>query len=424
MPDDGAGQQVSLWDLPFSPVHSTLFHIHFPSFSSTLEISLLKPPKPVHSYTSLHRNSEERQRASSPGERATPVQVCTTAFANILEISIFRIQKLCKEQLITGASPTEKHGGDRKSKSYESRNTSVKCHIESQVHLNPMIVSVVPNGHISVVIYPLYNCGKCTMRAIKLEKCVNTKQVLNLELLVHEKCVVNPLSLYFKLNQRILSHFLLTVRITRFCFKYHTKSHITVDSFIYSILQYARVHQNVHRIINAWNELEHKKGSMANIKSIRMFAYGCAGQNKNSPLLGMCVVWLLKDAPVEIQSIQLIFPVPGHSYMPYDRVFGHLEKVIRKINVIVDPEDCLKIFEDYGQVTIGKDVDVYDWKSSLKDVMKPLNAWHFTFSEPKHLPNSKKVNDVGKLLEKHYGSKWRELEVLSSFKDALDSAVD
>lgn len=38
-------------------------------------------------------------------------------------------------------------------------------------------------------------------------------------------------------------------------------------------------------------------------------------------------------------------------------------------------------------------------------------------------PKSNKVEDVGKLLEKHYDSKWRELEVLSFPKDALDSTV-
>lgn len=50
-------------------------------------------------------------------------------------MSKFRVQKLCKEQLLTGKSPKEDRGGDRNSKLFDVKRNSVKTHIESFVPL-------------------------------------------------------------------------------------------------------------------------------------------------------------------------------------------------------------------------------------------------------------------------------------------------
>ncbi|XP_028173200.1 uncharacterized protein LOC114362131 isoform X2 [Ostrinia furnacalis] len=51
-------------------------------------------------------------------------------------------------------------------------------------------------------------------------------------------------------------------------------------------------------------------------KKIRMMADGCGSQNKNSTMIAMVAHWLIMYAPRHIKTIELIFPVPGHSFMP------------------------------------------------------------------------------------------------------------
>ncbi|KAL4706794.1 hypothetical protein ACJJTC_018175 [Scirpophaga incertulas] len=53
------------------------------------------------------------------------------------------------------------------------------------------------------------------------------------------------------------------------------------------------------------------------ISHIRLVADGCGGQNKNCIVLGTCCKWLLENNT--IKSIELVFPVTGHSFMPADR---------------------------------------------------------------------------------------------------------
>lgn len=53
--------------------------------------------------------------------------------------------------------------------------------------------------------------------------------------------------------------------------------------------------------------------------------------------------------PPNIENIELIFPVPGHSFLPPPvRVFGRTEKVLRKEPTITDPRIYLKMFHKHG----------------------------------------------------------------------------
>ncbi|CAH4034417.1 unnamed protein product [Pieris brassicae] len=49
---------------------------------------------------------------------------------------------------------------------------------------------------------------------------------------------------------------------------------------------------------------------------IRLLCDGCSGQNKNSIVLGMASKYLLDYAPAGIKSIEIVFPVVGHSFLP------------------------------------------------------------------------------------------------------------
>lgn len=83
------------------------------------------------------------------------------------------------------------------------------------------------------------------------------------------------------------------------------------------------------------------KTELSAITSIRLFADGCGGQNKNSIMLSMLSKWLLEN--VSVKRIEIIFPVTGHSFMPPDRVFGNIEKVLKKREVIIQPKEYCDI---------------------------------------------------------------------------------
>lgn len=84
------------------------------------------------------------------------------------------------------------------------------------------------------------------------------------------------------------------------------------------------------------------------IKQVRLFADSCAGQNKNAHMMHMLMLWLYEDSPKSIESVVVIFPVRGHSYLPADRVFGQIEKVTRSFSKIKTPTKYYEIYSKKG----------------------------------------------------------------------------
>ncbi|CAH4035754.1 unnamed protein product [Pieris brassicae] len=185
-----------------------------------------------------------------------------------------------------------------------------------------------------------------------------------------------------------------------------------------------------------WNENEYKKGAneiassvyhrlnalnLEDIKTVRLVADGCGAQNKNSIFIGMCCVWLC-NAPGHINDIELVFPVPGHSFLPADRVFGNIERELKRKEVIVQPNGYHDIFSHYGTV-IKMEMD-YDWKEALHDIVKPPSQWHFRVSVffIKRYGNKIKVKG-----EPHYTSDFTQFKSIlkrgKSFKDVLPLPV-
>ncbi|KAL4720419.1 hypothetical protein ACJJTC_002453 [Scirpophaga incertulas] len=206
---------------------------------------------------------------------------------------------------------------------------------------------------------------------------------------------------------------------------------------------------------------------------IRVMADGCGSQNKNSTILAMCAFWLTTYAPKEIKTIELIFPVPGPSFMPADRIFGLIEKEIKNKEQIIHPIEYHEIYHKYGIINhLGTDIPVKDWKSFANDTMKPPGQYHFRFAECKRYYLSRvknklgrfllrgevnyktdlgmaksiikrdvssisdydvrdvppfqvnvsalKISDVEKLLTKHFGDNWQSKEQLSFYKNILE----
>lgn len=147
-------------------------------------------------------------------------------------------------------------------------------------------------------------------------------------------------------------------------------------------------------------------------------------------------------------------------------------KGYKKKEIITNPEEYLEIFKQHGTVfKLGsEDVPAQDWKSASLKNIKPPGQWHFQFNMSKKFvlkrstkhkssvvvrgeqayksdtgmfklitktgrtakminphqlitgvaPNKLKLKDVNKLLEKHYGKNWKELEPLGYYNKIFE----
>ncbi|CAH3967548.1 unnamed protein product [Pieris brassicae] len=109
---------------------------------------------------------------------------------------------------------------------------------------------------------------------------------------------------------------------------------------------------------------------------VRLFADGCGGQNKNTILVGIGMKWLYSNAPPHVKKIEIIFPMVGHSFLPPDRVFAKIEKAVKKMSVICDPQIYVNLSTKHATVVkhLGVDVEVYDRKNEVNNVCKPPSA--------------------------------------------------
>jgi len=81
------------------------------------------------------------------------------------------------------------------------------------------------------------------------------------------------------------------------------------------------------------------------IKKIRLVCDSCGGQNKNYAMLSM-ISTIANKYKIHIEWI---FPIVGHSYMPPDRAFGRVEKLLRKEENLLQPKDYFEILVKWGR---------------------------------------------------------------------------
>lgn len=201
---------------------------------------------------------------------------------------------------------------------------------------------------------------------------------------------------------------------------------------------------------------------------------GCGGQNKNTTVLTMLTYWLLFEAPEHIKEVQLTFPVTGHSYIPPDRVFGEIEKKIKRRETILDPTELIEITGEFATVVqLSESVTIYNFKSLVSTYIRPASQLHFKISQCKrvflkrygpddiyvrgeyhygldigvyksifkkkcsamnlnHIPvipeanrmDPAKKKDVDKLLKKHFGDDWRSLPSLKFYTYVTDVELE
>ena len=76
--------------------------------------------------------------------------------------------------------------------------------------------------------------------------------------------------------------------------------------------------------------------------------------------------WLYCEAPRHVKKVEVIYPIVGHSFIPPDRVFAKIEKILKTKEVVTCPAEYVSVLEENGTVTDLSTIPVYDWKKGYK----------------------------------------------------------
>lgn len=458
------------------------------------------------------------------------LEVCQRSFLNILHISKDRVQRIARNYLDTGLLPVENRGGNRnKPEHYKEKTQCVKQFIEklkcTEVHycrgksnrqylpcdlsirkLLEMYNNQASNNSMKVkrtffrnIFCTQYNigfgapatdvCSRCCelTEKIKREKCNDAKQALLVQKRLHK---LKAKAFFDKLREESPDMVTFSFDCQKNLVNPKIQDQIAYYSRQLYTYNFSVVKGNSHSKLlkdnvftYTWMEHEFHKGSneiasavfhtlslsdLSKVSKIRLCADGCGGQNRNTTMIGMCIYFLQTVAPPNIKEIELVFPIRGHSFLPSDRLFGIIEKKLKKMPVITNPHDYIGVFDEFGTVIKLESCGVKDWKQAAKESLKNVQSWHFKFSLAKRffiekqknmsitvrgekhynvdegeaksafkrgkkklfLPsdiakgvsvNPKKIKDIQALLVAHFGVNWEEDDNLVFFKTFLDT---
>lgn len=455
-------------------------------------------------------------------------QVCQKMFMSILCVSKTKIQRICKNHFTTGLPPTDKRGGDTRSTKFTAKKKAVKQFIESLVPLESHYCrdkstrQYLSSNLTTKKLWRMYNniddpllrvkydyfrnifvkdynigfgtpstdaCSTCIQLKERIKTCTNQqeKQDLITEQRVHklkarafydilkqenegeitmsfdcQKNMVLPKipdqSAYYS-RQLYIYNFTICVGSSK------TQQHCN-NTFIYTWTEDLRSKGSNEIVSAVHNRL--KNCDLTDIHTVKLMADGAGGQNKNTAMVGMAMKWLTTEAPDHVKKVLIVYPVAGHSFIPPDRIFGRIERVVKKIDTIISPEEYLDIYSTMGTVLkLGTDFVVQNWKSASTAILKPTTKWHFRFNYSKRFiitksrkgdaliqgePNYRveygnpktvsrpkvtarditpadlpvgvnvkpaKLKDVNSLLTKHFGNEWMNRPDLQWYKEVI-----
>lgn len=457
------------------------------------------------------------------------VPVCRLAFLSILLLTKNRINGVANRHFRSGRCAFETRGGDRHSKRFAERKEEVcsfirklqpieshycrdrtnRKYLASELNITKlwtMYDNAVATDHKVKLSYfrEIFNtkfnigfgtprtdvCSTCLQfsEKIKVEKDVTRKEEMQTELKVHKLRA----KAFFSLLKEEKNGLLI---VSFDCQKNQPLPKVPDQATYYSRQLYVynftvvvgsskskMTTDNVFSYV--WTEDKYLKGSneiascifhrlsatdLEGIHTLRLVADGCGGQNKNTTLIGMCSKWLHCHAPSELKSIEIIFPVTGHSFLPADRVFALIEREVKKKEIIVNAQEYYTIFAKHSTVIdLGRgDTEIFDWRSATQAVFKVPGQWHFQFQQTKRFilqrskqsvfvrgeqaynsdygtaknvckkgknvnsispslvrlgvpPKQLKLRDVNVLLVKHYGMFWDRLAALDYYKSLIE----
>lgn len=459
------------------------------------------------------------------------IPVCKESFKNILGIKDSRIDNINNAGFETGKVKQEKRGGDTKSRKYLPRKeavvkfiTSLQCveshycrgrsqrkYLSSQLTINKLFRMYDSQSDASVKVKQSYfrhifntnfnlgfghprtdMCSVCIelSERIRSEKDKDKQQILAIEKRVHKLRAKAFYSFLRDTSQHLTiisfdcqknlclpkvqdqeAYYLRQLYLYNFTVvKGHSKSNLNKENCFSYCWTEDKYEKSSNEIASFLLNFLLQTDFHDNTTTVRLVADGCGGQNKNRMILVMCCFWLLKNAPENVKLVELLFPVRGHSFIPPDRVFGNIERDLRRYEVIENPEQYLDVIEDHATVVdVAKDCAMFDWRDEVKTKIKDTSKLHFKISRCKRfflkrsgknkaevlvkgeefyrnelssfkcitvtgktigdinpsiiLPGNKvkqaKLKDVERLLKVHYGEKWGDNEKLSYYRDVL-----
>lgn len=459
------------------------------------------------------------------------IPVCQVSFLNVLNIKRCRVQRVVENFMKSGQSPAENRGGDYKSSKYKTKSLAVvaflktlKCegshycrgsstrqYLSSELSINKLFKiynnQALPNLQVKRTFFwkifsTKFNLGFGHPVTDACSTCIQTSLKIKSEQDAAKKIKLMAEMQIHKLRAKAFFNLVKEKRDDLITFCFDCEKNLPLPKIPDQSCYYSRqLYLYNFTITNGcskdnldknstycytWTEDEHKKGSneiasalyhrlintnFLDKKVVRLIADGCGGQNKNLTVLAACSFWLLQKAPENIESVELVFPVTGHSFIPPDRVFGNIEKKIKTFVNIVNPDEYRDIISEHGTVLrLGTDCVVADFKKAAETVLKATSSLHFKITECKRFfirrssrlndillrgepvyrhdinafksitrknrslinfrpiiirkfdvnVKQEKADDVRKLLEKHYGVQWGENEELVYFKNFFE----
>lgn len=476
------------------------------------------------------RNAQAKYFVTTPTKKLVPV--CLKSFINILGISRFRVNRISKQFHDLGKLPIERRGGNRKEKLFNDKKTSVinfiskynviethycrskssgRNYLPSDLSINKMYKHYcneisdnelkVKSSYFRTVFNKNFNLGFGTPRTDVCSTCLELDEQLKTttdqkqkQLIIMKKRVHKLRAKAFYSLTKEKDNKLLIISFD--CQKNLPLPKLPDQSTYYSrqiylfnltVVKGPSGDRLIPETVTSycWTENNHQKGSneiascvfdtlqsldMSAFNTVRLVCDGCGGQNKNSTMVAMCCYWF-SLAPRNIKKIELTFPVTGHSFLPPDRVFAFTEKAIKKMEVIVTPEEYMNVMKSKATIKSLRDVQIFYWKEAKDEVMKPVSNWHFKIQSCKRVfltkgktnsdsilaqgettyrnllgvPKSlmkrgktirqlklevvpinqvamkeEKLRNVRDLLRKHYGDNWKALNNLKFYMDILD----
>lgn len=510
--------------------HDKLYSVKEKAVQDTYILKCCHAEKPKKNDKNKRRNNSVSINYKIPDEKGNLIRVCKNAFLGITGLSRFRIERIVKNFLINHDVPKERRGGDRIGDKNKQKKDEIKKFIESlrcveshycrsktaerlylpcelnfkklySMYEERVAFSLcVKLSYFRHFVNVFYNIAFGSPQKDVCSTCLRVPELVRAAADQSEKQRIMTEQRVHKLKAKAFFKLLQEEKPEIETFSFDCQKNLALpklpDQACYFSQQLNYYNFTIvngssggkldkaHVFSYLWLETDAPKDSNSiasavyhflqrfqfgeSIEIVRLFADGCGGQNKNGTMMAMLSSWLLKDAPKTINTIEMLFPIVGHSFMPPDRVFGLVEKTLRKKSEIINPEEYDEVIGTWSTIRKIDDWSIQDWKTESKSHLKPPGAWHFQFNkskrfilkrsgkdnvvirgEPNYLTDvgeakgickkGKKISllspkniaygrtlkgdksSIGKLLSTHYGSLWKEKPELSLYKRFFES---
>ncbi|KAK9736381.1 hypothetical protein QE152_g12534 [Popillia japonica] len=281
------------------------------------------------------------------------IRVCKKAFVEMSGISRFRIENVVKKFVRNNHLPKERRGGDRVGDKYIACKIEIKRFIETLKCVESHYCRSIPAARLYL---------PCEMNLKKLYAMYCSKVNENVKLSYFREFVNRNYNISFGTPKTdVCSICLRTEELL--------KTNLQEDERHRVELEY-KIHKKKSKAFFTLLQTEEPH--------IENFSFDC---QKNLAL---------PKLPDQANSF---FPIVGHSFMSPDRVFGVIEKQLRKKSVIVNPVEYDQIIENYATIRKIQAWNIFDWRTEATRVLKRPAAWHFQFNKMKRFIFNKSSKD-------------------------------